>query len=268
MITVNDSISVRIYPGKVPVIFLHAFPMNATMWEPQMHYLRERGWGYVAVNYPGFGGSAAPPEAPNIFYYASRVKEVLTDLQVPKAVFVGLSMGGYVALALFRQAPHYFAGLLLANTRAAADSEEGRTGRYAMIEQLRRHPDTSELVSSYLEKFFTAQAREANKIFVKKAREIMQQASAEAIIKAQQAMASRPDSFDLLPRMNFPVIVVAGEQDSLTPVEEAEKMASQLPRGELVVIPGAAHLSNLEQENLFNQILERLLRQVEQASGH
>ncbi len=262
MIVVNERTVVTVSPGNVPVVFLHAFPMNAAMWEPQMRYLQQQGRSYLAVNYPGFGGSKELSGTPNIARYAARVEEVLYEMQIHKAILVGLSMGGYVALAFFRQAPERVAGLLLANTRASADSEEGRANRFAMIELLKRNPDTSDIVSSFLEKFFTAAAREAHSAFVKKAEEIMRQATAGAIIQAQQAMATRPDSFDLLPRMHFPVVVVAADQDTLTPVADAEKMVANLPQGELVVIQNAAHLSNLEQEDDFNRALQRLLERV------
>ena len=142
MLAFNSNINFRMNVPANPIIFLPAFPLNFQMWIPQMDFLRIRNIGFVAVNYPGFGKSIAL-ESTSILKgdkgmesYVADIRELLKMLHIAKAIFIGLSMGGYVALALYREFPELFTGLVLANTRASADDETGRLKRMQMIKEL------------------------------------------------------------------------------------------------------------------------------------
>ncbi len=249
----------------IPIVFLHAFPLSLRMWEPQIEFLNNNHIKYLAMNYPGFGLSPLPENRKNIAkmeFYAEKVGETLRELRLPKAIFVGLSMGGYVAFALYRKWSELFAGLVLANTRASADDEAGRLRRIRMIEDLKKTGDPATIFDQHLLKFFTAITQRENQQLIKYTRKIMEESTIPGIIFALEAMAGRPAAFDLLADMNFPVLLLAGASDELTTVADARKMLDILPQAKLEIIEEAAHLSNLEKPEIFNQHLLHYWQQI------
>lgn len=264
MLTYDSHIQTEVFSPHLPVFFLHAFPVNRKMWQPQMTFLREKRMDFVAFDYPGFGDSPLPENDLSIEDYGEYAYRLLKELGMDQAIFVGLSMGGYIALALYRRHPEIFRGLLLANTKAAADTEEGRQGRYKMIDYLKRTHDLSPLFRFHLSKFFSRETKEKNRQLIGQVKSLMEEASQEGIIRAHRAMAERADSTDLLSEMNFPVWVIAGEEDEISTVEEAQGIAEKLPQGKLHIIPNAAHLSNLEQPEAFNKIMWEYVEKVKE----
>lgn len=252
----NDSIGLSW--GRNPVVLLHAFPMNHKMWAPQVRFLSEKGISSIAPDLPGFGNSGLA-EADSMQAYAKRVNYILEQLNVEKAIFVGLSMGGYLSLELFRQYPEKFAGLVLANTRATADSLEVKEKRWQMVAQIEQTGSVEEVLRFHLEKFLTPASLQQNPSLKKLVWSILQEASPEAICQAQRAMAERRDSVDLLKEMRIPVKVIASKEDSLTTPEEARGMVSHIPNASIEIIEHAAHLSNMEQPTPFNEALFRLI---------
>ncbi len=262
MIRYEKNIYIEMSYPATPVVFLHAFPVNHQMWQPQFDFLRQNGIGYITLDYPGFGKSTLTEKKMNISDYGDKVWGLLQQLRVRKAVIAGLSMGGYVAFALYRKHPELFAGLLLANTRATADTEEGRQNRYAIIDSLKKTLDLTPLIQSHLTRFLTDSTRENNPQLVAQVENLMDEGTAAGVIQALQAMAERPDSTGLLSQMDFPVSIIAGEKDTITSVEEAGAMAALCPAAILNIIPDAAHLSNMEKPQEFNNVLWQLLQQV------
>ena len=245
----------------IPVVLLHAFPLNSAMWESQKVFLETLARPVIVPDFPGFGDEPLPPGPIEMSGYAEFIIRLLESSSVEKAVFIGLSMGGYVALSLFGQRPDLFAGLMLANTRAGADSPEGRERRMKTIEFLQKHRDLGPLIQFHLENFFTDQTRQENPKLVARIREMMQSAGIAGVIAALRAMAGRPDSHSLLSKMDFPVTVLAGADDPLTTVGDAEKMMHFLPQGALSIFQ-TAHLSNLEDADGFNRTIEKLLSKI------
>lgn len=260
MLRYKDDIFTRIYfPGK-PVVFLHAFPVNHKMWRPQMEFLQDKGTGFFAVDYSGFGQSTLIKREMMMDDYAEDVYELLREMDINRAIFVGLSMGGYVALALYKNHPDIFCGLLLANTRATADLPQAKKKRYDTIESLKKTLDLTPIIDSHIIKFFTEESRTENPDVVKEAEALMHESTVAGVIQALQAMAERPDSRELLKRMNFSVSVTASEADRLVSRAEVESMAGQIPGARFHLIKNAAHLSNLEQPVQFNRILWDLIQ--------
>ncbi len=249
----------------IPVVFLHAFPLNYKMWQPQMELVESVSGCYFTYDYPGFGESKEFTEQPTIYDYGKPALQALEEMNIEKAVFVGVSMGGYVALSLYRHHPEIFAGLVLANTRASADTEEGRRARLETIEELRKTGDATQLFDSLITKFFTPETREKQPELVEQVYGIMKESTVTGIIHAMRAMADRPDSMDLLGQMDFPVLVIAGEKDELIPLDEARAMVNALPIGDLSIIRNSAHLSNLEKPHEFNDILHLYLKKLLEA---
>ena len=244
----------RIRINRPAVVLLHAFPVNHAMWEPQMQVLDEQGIPYVTLDYPGFGDSSPFEDMPTMDDYASQVLKVMREANISRAILVGLSMGGYVALAVYRLAPQLVKGMVLADTRASADTEEGRQKRFQLIKQITESGNLDPLIQGHIEKFFTPEHQQ-NERLVAIARRLMERATLTGVVHALHAMAHRPDSMALLPQMRFPVEVIVGEGDQLTTVTDSQKMVDHLPEGNLTVIPNAAHLSNLEQPAAFNKAL-------------
>ncbi len=244
------------------VIFLHAFPLNSKMWEPQFQKLREENIPFLALDYPGFGMSDGWSKSPSMDDFAKRAYSVINRLNLQKAVVVGLSMGGYVALSLYRDHPEIFSGLVLANTKATADIEEAKRRRFKLIEEIREDPSMSGLIEFHLQKFYTGETRETRFDLLNFAEVLMRDANPEGVIHALQAMANRKDSTDLLQRIPFRVLVITGENDSLIPVSDSQQMVDNLQNGELVVIPNAAHLSNVENPEAFNKSLVQYVSDI------
>lgn len=244
------------------VILLHAFPLNSAMWEMQFEALSKEDIPFLAMDYPGFGKSLPWDRPPSMDDFAEEIYQAIVRLELRKVVVVGLSMGGYVALALYRKHPEIFTGLALANTKAAADSQEARQRRFNLIEEIKKDPSMKGLIQFHLEKFFTEDTRETLPEQSQQVERLMKQATPQGVIHALQAMAGRQDSTDLLEKMNFPVLVIAGENDSLLPVSDSQYMAERLANAQLQVIPGAAHLSNVENPQAFNRGLLDYLSRV------
>jgi len=231
----------------VPVVWVHGFPLASSIFENQLAILGVR---HVMPDLPGFGQSRMSGGSVTIDDYAHVIIDVLNQRGLDRAVLAGLSMGGYVCLAVARLAPERLRGLILIDTRAGADSEEGRQARYDSIETIRER-GIEPVVESMLPKMLTAAAPESMRMRV---HEIMTSTTAEGAMAAQAAMATRQDSTALLRRIEVPTLVIVGEEDPITPPAEAEKMAAAIAGARLFRISGAAHLSNYEKADEVNRI--------------
>ena len=237
-----------------PVVLIHAFPLNADMWRPQLERVPD-GSRYVAPDLRGFGPDGEDPAGPvTMEAMAGDVVALLDALEIEQATIGGLSMGGYVALALFRAAPERCSGLILADTRPQADSEDGREGRRRML-ALVREGGPAAVVEQMLPKLLGDTSRAERPQLAAEVRRLATANSAAAIAGAIEAMMGRADSTDLLPGVSRPALVVVGEEDAITPPADAEAMQRLLPRSRLVTLAGAGHLSSLEVPDAFASAL-------------
>jgi 3-oxoadipate enol-lactonase len=238
-----------------PLVWLHAFPLSADQWLPQMSRVPP-GWRFIAPDLRGFRG-AGPAfediglENQTIDGYAADVLELMTHLEVEAATIGGLSMGGYVAFAIVHRAPDRVTGLVLANTRAAADSPQGKINRTAMLERLSRD-GVPAIAEEMVPKLLGETTRRDQPDLVEVVNRLILANTSEAIAAAVRAMRERPDSTPLLPRLACPVTLIHGAEDVLIPVAEAERMRDVIPGARLVVLPAVGHLSNLEDPVGFN----------------
>ena len=243
-----------------PVVLLHAFPLSADLWRPQLEQVPD-GWRYLAPDLPGFGPSPTAPSdggPTTVDDLASGVRGFLDALEIERAAIGGLSMGGYVTLALFRAAPERFSRIILADTKSGADTEEGRAGRRKMLD-LVRTKGPSAVADDMLPKLLGDTTRRERPELVAHVRRMIESNQAAGIAGAIEAMMGRPDSTPMLPRINIPALVVVGEEDRVTPPSESESIHRQLTRAQLVTIPGAGHLSALEAPDHFSRILADFL---------
>jgi pimeloyl-ACP methyl ester carboxylesterase len=232
------------------------------MWEPQFKSVPE-GWRFIAPDMRGFGGSTIDqePESPSVDDYAGDIVELLRELGIPSAVVGGCSMGGYVAFALLRAAPRLVRALILADTRAGADTTEGRANRRTMLAVLERE-GPSGVARDMLPKLLGQTTLEHSPTTESNLRSSIKQQSAPAIRGAILRMMNRPDSMGMLPGLSIPTLVVVGDEDTLTPPAEAQKIAAAIPNAELVVISRAGHLANLEQPGPFNEAVTEFLSRL------
>jgi len=244
--------------GGRPVVLLHAFPFSADQWLPQLARLPP-GIRVVAPDLRGFRGAGPAYEQPGLAGvsmddYAADVLALMTHLEIERAVAGGVSMGGYVAFAVVRRAPARVAGLLLANTRAAADTPEGRAGRARTIALVERE-GPSALARDLVPKLLGTTTSRDQPDLAESLAHLTRMNSTEAVVAALRAMRDRPDSTPLLPSIACPTTIVAGEEDAIVPMAEAEAMQRAIPGARLERLPHVGHLSNLEAPAAWARLL-------------
>jgi pimeloyl-ACP methyl ester carboxylesterase len=254
-----------------PVVLLHAFPVNRGMWKPQREELSRRyrvitpdfrghGETSLPVRQARFGQASLPEEDSTMERLAEDVRGLLDFLGLERVVLGGLSMGGYASFAFYRRYPDRVAALILADTRASADTEEGRRGREELAAVAKRE-GAAGVAERMLPKLLSASTQASRPQVVAAVREMILTTSPAGIVRALRGMAARPASFDLLPQIQCPTLILVGAEDTLTPPADSEAMAQAIPAARLEVIPAAGHLSNLEQPAAFNRALGAFLTQ-------
>lgn len=245
----------------IPVVFIHAFPLSKSMWQPQVDALAASPYRIITLDLRGHGESDTVLWNCTLDDYGDDVIGLLDQLAVSRAVFVGLSMGGYTLFSIFRRFPDRVQALVLADTRAQADTEEGKTGRRAMAQTAFK--DGARAVADMMIPKLLAPSTITNRPeVVDRVRQMILQTPSAGIVVDLMAMAARPDSTDLLPRITVPTLAIVGEEDLATPVAESRFMTDRIPGSTLVTIPEAGHLSNFEQPQAFNQALETFLQSL------
>ena len=240
-----------------PLVFVHAFPLSKAMWQPQVDAL-EDSYRVITIDLRGHAESAKFLWNDTLDDYAADVIGLLDHLGIAQAVFVGLSMGGYTLFSLYKNYPDRVQAMVLADTRAQADSEEGKAGRRAMA-QVAFKDGTSSIADVMLPKLLAPSTIKHRPEIVEQVRQMILQTPAAGIIVDLMAMAARPDSTDLLSLITCPTLVIVGEDDQATPVAESQYIAQRIPGSTFVTIPQAGHLSNFEHTTAFNQALDSFL---------
>jgi 3-oxoadipate enol-lactonase len=237
-----------------PVLLIHAFPLNNTLWEPQIGPLSEQ-YRVIAPNIRGFGGSG--PASPwTIDEMCDDLNEFLEKLGMTTCVVAGVSLGGYIALPFRIKYPKRVLKLVLANTRARADNETEKAARNEMIAAIRQH-GTAILPERMLPRLLKPNPLPD---VSRKVRSMIEEVDASAAIHAVAAMRDRPDSSSALHRVDCPTLVVTGENDAIIRLEDAQAMADSIPGCKYVEISESGHLSNLENPAEFNRALFDFLR--------
>jgi pimeloyl-ACP methyl ester carboxylesterase len=242
-----------------PLVLLHAFPLDRGMWRPQLAALREITRA-IAPDLPGFGESSPAPEF-TIDGAADAVAEFLAALNVPRAVVCGLSMGGYVALALARRHADRLAGLILADTRAGVDDTQAKAARDKSITAVRAQGPAA-LFETMLPRVLSERTRSSRPDVVEYLKSIAARQRADGVAAALAAMRDRPDANAGLKAVAVPTLVVVGEMDTVTPGLSAANLAAQIRGSKLVHIPGAGHLSNAEDPAAFNAAVREFLARL------
>lgn len=241
----------------LPVVLLHGFPFSSESWWPQLE-APPKGVRLIVPDHRGFGHSE-PGEGPaTMEAMAEDVLTLLDALRLPSVVVGGLSMGGYVAIALTRLDPGRVKGLVLVDTQSFADDEAGRQRREATAVDVEAH-GVNGLVDGMLPRLFAPGADGAVRARVEK---LMRAQQPGGVAAATRGMATRTDGKDILSRYGGPCLVVVGDADAITPPEKAKVLAELVAGSTLEVIAGAGHLAPLEQPAAFSAALERFLARL------
>ncbi len=244
-----------------PLVLLHAFPLDRGLWAPQVAALAADA-RVLAPDLPGFGRSSAGSDPLTIDGMADTVAEFLDAVGVTDPVVVGgLSMGGYVAMAFARRHPHRLAGLVLADTKADPDDAAAKAKRDETI-ALAREKGAAAVLEGMLPKLLSDETRAKRPEVVRCVRELGSRQSAAGVAAALAALRDRPDANPGLAAVRVPTLVIVGEHDAVTPPTAAAKIAAAVRGGRLVTIPGAGHLSSLENPDAFNAAVRSFLTQV------
>ena len=247
-----------------PLLFIHGYPLSRRLWKPQIEGLSDiarviapdlRGHGNSTTGISSGGGDV--PYSMEML--ADDCAQLLDTLKIDQPIILcGLSMGGYVSFAFYRKYPHRVAGLILAATRAIADSPAVKENRRKGVDRI-LSTGIDPIIDSMLPMLISPSSKVGNPALVEFVREIMHSVSVEGMIGDLLGMMERPDSTPLLTDINVPTIILMGNEDQIIPLNEAEEMHAAISGSKLVILPQAGHLLNLEQPDLFNDVVREYL---------
>ncbi len=241
------------------LLLIHAFPMGAGLFEAVEP---PPGWRLWAPPLPGFDGSPLPPPGSTALDdYAHAVLAWLDARGVRTCVVGGVSMGGYVAAALWRLAPERCEGLLFIDTRAQADSESARAGRETMLVALHQR-GVGAVADQMVPNLLGASTRRQHPAVEARLQDLIARQAAAAVEGAIVRIRDRADAAPTLGTVTVPTLVVVGEEDVITPVPEAERIAALVPGARLVRLPAVGHLPPMEAPEAFNRLLAGFLAEV------
>lgn len=242
----------------IPVLCIHGFPMDSSMWRNQRPLTSIAR--LITPDLRGQGRSVLA-EGPYLMEsLADDMADLITHLNLDRTVVMGLSLGGYVALAMYVRHPERFHGLILSNTRAEVDTPEAREGRLRLA--MRVHREGTQVALNYLDELFSPATHADHPELVDDLKSRVAQAHPDGLAWMQLGMAQRQDASRILPAIHVPTLVLCGEDDVITPPEKMRAMADRIPGAQFAVIPRAGHLSPLENPDDFNREVLTFLQQL------
>ncbi|HEV3136950.1 MAG TPA: alpha/beta fold hydrolase [Pirellulales bacterium] len=246
----------------MPIVLLHGFPLDHSMWEAQIAHLAQR-WHVIALDLRGFGGSQITPGTVTMRQMADDLNALLDLLAIDRPVAVcGLSMGGYVAFQFWRHYGSRMRALVLCDTRATADTPEAAASRRKIVEHVLR-AGTEYVAEAMLPKLFAPATFQNDPSVIEFERQKILRAAPEGVAAALRGIAQRPDMSSYLPQISLPTLVLVGQEDAISTVDEMRGMAATIRGAEFVVIPNSGHMTPLENPRVFNEAIEQFLARVD-----
>lgn len=243
----------------LPIIFLHAFPLNRQMWQGELSaLLGDERYRLVALDWRGFGESDITTPISTMELFADDVAGLMDALGIQQAVLFGLSMGGYAAFAFLRKYSQRVSALILADTRPGADNPEAQANR-ENVARIAETQGTGAIADLQVPRLLSQYTRQHLPNVELRVRQMIDTATPQGIAAASRGMGQRADSTGLLAGITCPTLVIVGEQDVLTPPTVAQEYTAQIPNARCIVIQHAGHLSNLEQPEAFLQAVREFL---------
>ncbi|RCK76299.1 MAG: alpha/beta hydrolase fold [Anaerolineae bacterium] len=243
----------------LPILFIHGYPLNRQMWQPQIHDLSQDAH-VIAPDLRGHGDSTPTEGVYSMDLLAEDCARLLDYLNISqKIVLCGLSMGGYISFAFARKFLDRLAALVLTATRAAPDTEEGKLNRQRSI-ALAKEQGIAPIIETMIARVLSPYTLANRPDLVQAVRQIMQRTSLQAVIGDLQGMMERIDSRPFLKQISVPTLIIHGKDDTLIPIEEAQAMQADIPNCRLLILENAAHLPNLEASERFNQAVREFIK--------
>lgn len=241
----------------IPLLLVHGFPLDHGMWRPQVEALRDE-CRCIIPDLHGLGTSPLAEDPATMEGFALALKTLLDKLEIEQAVVCGFSMGGYVALAFQELYPERLRGLILCSTRSVADNGHAKLARATTAENALTR-GMAELAPKMAADLLSKRTQKDHPELVAEVEEIIARQQPTGVAAASHGMALRPDRTDQLARIGVPVLILAGDADTLIDPAHGEAMAKHVSNGHLVIIPGGAHLVNMERPTAFNAAVVRFL---------
>jgi 3-oxoadipate enol-lactonase len=242
------------------LVLLHAFPADHRMWLPVAERLADR-YRIVLIDMRAHGRSEPGNGTATMEKHAADLLQVCREEKIERAIFAGVSIGGYVLFEFFRRHRERVAALVLSDTRAPSDSDETRANRFKSIEDTRRF-GPEPFIETTLGRILGETTRRNRPDLVAQVRTMAATFTAPRIAAIQEGMAARPDSSSLLPAISAPTLLLFGEEDVVTPRADAEALKRGIPNSTLHIITKAGHLAVFEQDEecsrLIRQFCEKL----------
>ncbi|HSD05786.1 alpha/beta hydrolase [Flavobacterium sp.] len=243
--------------GRIPIIFLHGFPFDKTMWASQVEYLKN-SYRLIACDIRGFGKSTDEQTPLNISLFADDLIEFMNKLDIEKAVICGLSMGGYITLNAAKRYPERFEALILCDTQCMADAPEVKEKRIKNIEEIENN-GAANFNEAFIKSVFHKDSLIHKKELVENLRNVVFANSNRIIMQGLLALAVRTETCSVLKNINIPTLIICGREDAVTPLEKSEYLNHHIEGSQLKIIENAGHVSNLEQPDQFNECLSEFL---------
>jgi pimeloyl-ACP methyl ester carboxylesterase len=247
--------------GGIPLLLIHGYPLSQALWEPQITGLADVA-RVLAPDLRGHGGSDPGLGSYSMSVLADDCRGFLDALGITRPVVLGgLSMGGYVVLEFYRKYPQRIVGLILAATRAGADSPEAKANRDKAAATA-REKGVAAIVETMLPKILSQKSSQTRPELVARIRKMMASTSLAAVVGDLVAMRDRVDFTSMLPQIDKPTLILHGADDQLIPPAEAQAAGAAIPNARLQILPDAGHLLNLEQPEAFNEAVRGFLSSV------
>ncbi|MES2779124.1 MAG: alpha/beta fold hydrolase [Bacteroidota bacterium] len=243
--------------GTTPIIFLHGFPFDKTMWQLQLEFLKP-SYRLIACDIRGFGKSTDETSPLSMDLFGDDLITLMDRLNIKKAIVCGLSMGGFIALNAYKRFPDRFVALILCDTQCIADTVEVKAKRYKIIDEIAAN-GVAKFLEGFIKSVFHKDSWENKKELVRQLRTVVFANSRHIISEGLVALAERSETCSTLDEVTIPTCIICGRQDEVTPLEQSEWMNKHIKGASLQIIENAGHVSNLEQPDAFNKCLSDFL---------
>jgi 3-oxoadipate enol-lactonase len=240
-----------------PLVFIHGHPFNRSMWDRQVDYFKAN-YRLILPDLRGYGESDVSFPRVMLDEMALDILHLLDELDIDKAIFVGLSMGGQIALECYRLFPQRFTALVIVDSDARGETPESGARRLELADTILAEgmiKHTTETIHKYV-----AKASLNNPAVYQPLFNMMSTTKPEGAAAAHRGRADRRDHIKLLPSIAVPALIIVGSEDFFTPLAVARLMSDNIPGAQLVCIEGAGHLPNMEAPDQFNEALDSFLR--------
>jgi 3-oxoadipate enol-lactonase len=243
--------------GRIPIIFLHGFPFDKSMWKEQCEFLKT-SYRLIACDIRGFGKSTDESSPLNMNLFADDLIHFMDKLAIDKAIVCGLSMGGFVTLNAAKRYSERFEALILCDTQCIADTPEVREKRLATIAEI-DEKGTADFNEGFIKSVFHEDSLMHKKELVENLRSVVFTNSPHIITQGLLALAARTETCSILNKITIPTLIICGREDKVTPLEQSEFLKEHIEGSILKVIDNAGHVSNLEQPRAFNEYINEFL---------